>query len=194
VRALEVLKGLGPQGIVASICPANTSDRERGDYGYRPAIRAIAERLEVPLRGRCLPRPLVIESDQTVHCTVIEAYTPREGESCDCKPTLGRSPAAAEVLTPDVLALGPCICAIDQLGGASRSACQRDEVSPSGASGWCYVDPAQSGDRALCKLVSKCLPSQRRIIHYSGLAPRGRTIIMCNEQSKAADADVCAAP
>jgi hypothetical protein len=51
VRQLEVLKGLGQQGIVGSICPANTRDKTRSDYGYRPVIAAIVNRLRNPLRG-----------------------------------------------------------------------------------------------------------------------------------------------
>ena len=35
-RAYQVLKGLGEQGIVASICPANTRDSAASDFGYNP--------------------------------------------------------------------------------------------------------------------------------------------------------------
>jgi hypothetical protein len=51
LRQLEVLQGLGQQAIVGSICPANTSDKTRIDYGYRPVISAIVNRLRNPLRG-----------------------------------------------------------------------------------------------------------------------------------------------
>jgi hypothetical protein len=51
LRQLEVLQGLGPQAIVGSICPANTTDKTRVDYGYRPVISAIVNRLRNPLRG-----------------------------------------------------------------------------------------------------------------------------------------------
>jgi hypothetical protein len=51
VRQLEVLQGLGQQAIVGSICPANTNDKTRIDYGYRPVISAIVNRLRNPLRG-----------------------------------------------------------------------------------------------------------------------------------------------
>jgi hypothetical protein len=44
-RHLQVLQGLGDQGIVASICPSNTSDTTAADFGYRPAVAAIVERL-----------------------------------------------------------------------------------------------------------------------------------------------------
>ena len=50
VRELQVLKGLGDQAIVASICPANTTDPTRADFGYRPAVAAILNRLRPQLR------------------------------------------------------------------------------------------------------------------------------------------------
>jgi len=51
LRELEVLRGLGEQAIVGSICPANSRDTARADYGYRPVISAIVNRLRNPLRG-----------------------------------------------------------------------------------------------------------------------------------------------
>jgi hypothetical protein len=50
IRELQVLKGLGDQAIVASICPANTTDPTRADFGYRPVIAAILNRLRPQLR------------------------------------------------------------------------------------------------------------------------------------------------
>jgi hypothetical protein len=52
IRELQVLHGLGDQGIVASICPANTSNNARPDFGYRPAVSAIIQRLRPPLQIR----------------------------------------------------------------------------------------------------------------------------------------------
>jgi hypothetical protein len=43
-RYLQVLKSLGPQGIAASICAADTIDAGAADYGYRPALAALLER------------------------------------------------------------------------------------------------------------------------------------------------------
>ncbi len=53
VRELEVLQGLGSQGIVASICPGNF-DTQAPDYGYNPAVGAIVERLEEAARDGVL--------------------------------------------------------------------------------------------------------------------------------------------
>jgi hypothetical protein len=49
LRQLEVLKGFGDNAIVASICARNLYDDSRQDYGYRPALRAILERLTAGL-------------------------------------------------------------------------------------------------------------------------------------------------
>jgi hypothetical protein len=42
-RELELLRALGPQGIVAPICPAQIANPAAADYGYRPAVGAILE-------------------------------------------------------------------------------------------------------------------------------------------------------
>jgi hypothetical protein len=44
-RHLQVLKGLGNQGIVTSICPANLVAPNAADYGYRPTVAAIVDRI-----------------------------------------------------------------------------------------------------------------------------------------------------
>jgi hypothetical protein len=49
-RPLQVVRELGDQGIAASICARNVRDRTRADYGYRPALRAILDRLRFGLR------------------------------------------------------------------------------------------------------------------------------------------------
>jgi hypothetical protein len=49
LRQLEVLKGFGDNAIVASICARNLRDASRQDYGYRPALRAILDRLSAGL-------------------------------------------------------------------------------------------------------------------------------------------------
>lgn len=54
-RELEVLKGFGEKttnSIVASICARNVDRPADPDYGYRPAVAAIIERLQSQLPGR----------------------------------------------------------------------------------------------------------------------------------------------
>ena len=49
-RHLSVLRGIGLQAVVASICAANLSDPSRADYGYRAALDALTDRLAENLR------------------------------------------------------------------------------------------------------------------------------------------------
>jgi len=49
LRQLEVLKGFGNNAIVASICARNVTDSTRQDFGYRPALGAILDRLSAGL-------------------------------------------------------------------------------------------------------------------------------------------------
>ena len=42
LRTLSVLRGLGAQGVAASICPA-VQDPTQAAHGYRPAVRALVE-------------------------------------------------------------------------------------------------------------------------------------------------------
>ena len=49
-RQLAVLKGLGAQGVVSSICPSQQSDPTKADYAYRPAVRALIERVQARLK------------------------------------------------------------------------------------------------------------------------------------------------
>jgi hypothetical protein len=52
IRQLQVIQGLGDQGIVASICPKtlDPTNANDGDYGYRPAARAMVEGFRRALR------------------------------------------------------------------------------------------------------------------------------------------------
>lgn len=45
LRHLQILKGLGDQGIVASVCAKQVGDPGAPDFGYRPAVAAIVERI-----------------------------------------------------------------------------------------------------------------------------------------------------
>jgi hypothetical protein len=46
LRQLAVLKGLGGQGVVASVCPAQLVQPADSDFGYRPAMAALVEALK----------------------------------------------------------------------------------------------------------------------------------------------------
>ena len=40
-RVMEVVRDVGPQGVLASICPKQTTVSDQQDYAYRPVIRAL---------------------------------------------------------------------------------------------------------------------------------------------------------
>ena len=171
-RHLEVAKGLGNQAIVASICPANLHDPTAPDYGYRPAVGAIIERLKKSLRTRCLPRALepsvcVPEDDPTygqVPCLILEVRNLEEGETCSCDMP-GRAVPNPEAVTDDVREAGDCVCEITQLGGEARTACASEvDTSKIDGDGWCYVDPAQELGNP--EIVEKCPATERRLIRF----------------------------
>ncbi|MCC6556807.1 MAG: hypothetical protein IT372_27950 [Polyangiaceae bacterium] len=74
-RVLQALKGLGGQGVVGSICPAQLTDPDSVDFGYRPAFAGLDERVTALLGGgpSCLPMALSLGSDGRTTCAVIEA-------------------------------------------------------------------------------------------------------------------------
>ncbi|MEZ4293430.1 MAG: hypothetical protein R3B70_00515 [Polyangiaceae bacterium] len=47
IRHLAVLRDMGSQGVVASVCPAQVVDPSQPNFGYRPAMAAIVERLKL---------------------------------------------------------------------------------------------------------------------------------------------------
>lgn len=44
-RTMRVVKSLGDQGILTSICPAQIGDASRSDYAYRPVVQTLFERI-----------------------------------------------------------------------------------------------------------------------------------------------------
>jgi hypothetical protein len=205
IRILQVLRGIDPgQAIVASICPAEVDNQAAKSYGYTPAIQALISRLRVRLRGRCMPRALEVDPDDgTVLCVVVEAFT--SASACDCSRP-GRTPAAPEIVTPDIAAVGNCFCEIEQIKDPSAQDLCKTSVDPgtAGGNGWCYVDPAHGKngdpDPRQCGLVSKCPDTERRLIKFvntvSEPRPGATAFIMCQEKAfdpaagKTAD-DVC---
>jgi hypothetical protein len=84
-RELMVAKELEEQGVVASLCPKQLTNASADDYGYRPAVRTITDRLERSLVGSCLPRELTREGDGKVACSVLAILpdeTPNETTEC----------------------------------------------------------------------------------------------------------------
>ncbi len=174
-RQLEVLKGFGDNSIIASICARNVSDQAQPDFGYRPAIGAIVDRLKEALQDRCLPRPL--DFDQTtneVPCAILEATRNQGGCNCnDPNRPLGPAPTEVQIAAAKKLeetgqcgeaqgtncATEFCFCTVCPAGaqfdpasgecvffdGALLTDCRTAQQPSTNTNGWCYIDPAVTG-------------------------------------------------
>jgi hypothetical protein len=179
-RFVEVMHRFQSGSIIASICTPNLEDKARSDYGYRPAVGAIIDRLKNQLSNKCTPRKLAVEPDGKTPCLVIDARLPSlpaSGEApafvpeaadvaaCRACDRPGRKPLAAssniETLlrrNADVAAYG-CLCEVEQLTGASRDACVVGDTSVgpgADVQGWCYVDNSAAGADDQSPLTKSC--------------------------------------
>jgi len=185
VRELQVLKNAGNQGIVGSICPAQQDNMGSADFGYRPAVKAIVDRLKQALGGQCLPRSLTPDVNGQVSCLILEARN-TGGGNCEaiCTGENGRgyvpnSDPAVQAALQDELAEAAgwdCFCEILQASNdnGDLKACQTDTADPpvndAGQSvhGWCYVDASRQPPLGNSDLVSDCPPTEQRIIRFVG--------------------------
>jgi hypothetical protein len=131
IRELQVLKDVGSQGIVASVCPAQLKKPGDSDFGYRPAIGAIIDRLKLALGGQCLSRTLTADAKGQVPCLILEASKVDDGKasSCNACKDSGRAPvdqgaghqAAVDAISSDNPDAGyNCFCEIEQLANAAQ--------------------------------------------------------------------------
>jgi hypothetical protein len=160
-RILEALRMFGENSIVGSICPKIASgDKSNPNYGYNPALQALADRLAVASHPGCLYRELSTNTDGSVSCIAVEASS--EG-TLDCSAT-GRSAVDQETLVETLEQLrdsGRCdgdsgvdcddfeVCEIQQLLGPGRNECLASTADPESfvTPGFCYIDPsAQDGE------------------------------------------------
>jgi hypothetical protein len=204
-RQLEVLRGVGDQGIVASICPRYVTAAPQfatpdddPNYGYNPAVTTIIDNIKRKLGDRCLPRKLTPEITEGVSrpgrvpCLVTEATQVPSGGACSCDGP-GRSPldgdhaVARRAILEEIELDGQCgggtgidcqalcLCEVTQLGGAELSAC-REGTESNESYGYCYVDPEQG--LGADRLVADCLPTQRRKLRFVGDGvPKNRSIV-----------------
>ncbi|MEJ7733115.1 MAG: hypothetical protein WKG00_28455 [Polyangiaceae bacterium] len=198
VRQLQVLRGLGDQGIVASVCPSfitaapTPADLQRADYGYRPAVASIIDRLKQAIQGGCQPRILKQDSAGHVQCLVLQASV---NEQCSCD-AAGTEPVPGDLQDAVTLAneLSPdtgwnCFCHVKQLSGDALEACRTDVsetpiVDGKSVDGWCYVDPDQGGNEAL---VQSCPVTEQRKVRLIGEAKGGSgttNLIACTTSSE----------
>jgi hypothetical protein len=214
-RQLEVLRDYGDNSIVASICARNVDTRTsdtRADFGYRPAVDAIVERLKEQLTDRCLPRALSPADDGTVPCTLVETVS-RPDEACACDPaaarrvpdertsSLIRAELARDRTEPcgasDPTCERACLCEVLQVqkvpGQDPQSALRACQQEPedgdvSGVEGWCYVADTATQHIGNAEIVADCPSTQRQLLRFVGqrLAADSKTFIACQGSSLAA--------
>lgn len=199
LRHLSVLKGIGDQGIVGSICPAQLSRKDDPDYGYLPTIEALVERLKQELRDPCLSRSLTPDANKQVSCVILEGRKLEQGQACDCAHAAGRSTVLpghqqavqAALAEPSTAPLGlDCFCEIDQLAGEELRVCQQElvpEMNGETVDGWCYIDAMTFPRTGNDALVAHCSETERRTLRFVGEAEPviGSTVfISCHESSE----------
>lgn len=206
IRELQVLKGIGSQAIVASVCAAVvTGNKTDPAYGYNPAVQTLINRLKEALRGKCLPRTIVPNGDK-YPCIIYEGFEPEGGGGCNCEND-PKYPGRIQDNTPenelpDTIRQHKskgCVCQIRQLEGDEKRACQTTEdLNQVQAIGWCYVDPtdptvADGDKRSACNIVKSCPATNRRIIRFAGTnhigepRPGADAVILCQEASFLSD-------
>lgn len=180
-RHLEVLKGIGGQAIVASICPKVVrSARPDADpnFGYNPAMAALVDRIGPALANQCLGRAPALEKDGSTSCVILEV-DPAGG--CDCTGAGRRAPDADVMETVrgelrDSRTCGDevgqtscnqvCACQISETTGDALNRCRGGAAAATEQAGYCYVDP----DKGLGSpdLVRDCPSTQRRLLRFVG--------------------------
>ncbi|HEX2734387.1 MAG TPA: hypothetical protein VHM70_22410 [Polyangiaceae bacterium] len=193
VRELQVLKNFGANSVVASICPKSI-DTADADYGYRPAMAAIVERLKEGLQEKCFDRELAVRPDNTVECIMVEARSLQAGEASGCA-LAARSAVAPEVAASarkKLLSSGQCadeascaaleLCEIKQITAQEDAdgltSCQNDKIAS--GNGWCYVDEELGIGNP--ELVAQCPNTSRRKVRFVGDGtpkPNTKTVVAC---------------
>jgi hypothetical protein len=207
-RFLQVAKDFGQNAIVASICSPNLKNPAAADFGYRPAVAAIIDRLKTQLSGRCLPRQLAANPDGSTPCLIIDAQFKKDPalpndagdvdacKACDRQARKKIDPDVASLLTGGVLEY-ECLCEVTQLEGNDLNECQSVKDLPllsSGGNngGWCYVDPgAVPADKseAAAAIVEKCPANEKRTIRFVNAKTENTTLfITCLGAASGGDA------
>jgi hypothetical protein len=187
LKNLAIAKGMGAQGIVASICAAQITDQTSPDFGYQPAANAIVGALQGRLGAQCLAKTLVPDAQGQVSCVVLEARS-TGGQPCDCT-SPGRSPVTAadicvvqtaEQELPAGTAGSTCFCELDQLGGTDQTSCQNDVVPSTMTSGWCYVSDAGATPIGNPALTQACPATERNMVRFinAGTPAAGSTVFI----------------
>ena len=179
--------------IVASICPRDlTSVASSPGYGYNPVMSTIVDRMKQQLKGSCYPRPLSVNSDGSVPCSLVEVISQSSispnGSDCNayCE-SQGRNAqgAPSAAMTADVTVAmraanlcdnagnpactSMCVCQLQQESGSNLATCQNatDGSQSTLPPGFCYVDPS-NGAGSNAAVVAQCPSTDRRLLRFVG--------------------------
>ena len=192
VNELAVARAMRDQGVVASLCPKYPLVADQtahpDEYGYRPAVQTIVNRLKDALTERCIPQPLEEDADGTVPCLITELEPTPGDQAAACDPAKGleqpdpgvlaryRKEQEANKATPDELARP--LCVIKQLKGAELVS---NSCVASTKAGWCYVSRGKVSTEKCAQSIKFPDAFQR---------PNGAIInLQCIEQPPTANAD-----
>jgi hypothetical protein len=164
--------------IVASICPKEPDDESKTDFGYRPAVATIVDRLKEQLQEPCLPRPLSRKDDDSAACIIVEATQDAEGCTGDFRQPIDESisDAVFSALKSGSHCTGDgCnsfkLCEIPQIAPSATeyNAC----IAGNGGNGWCYVDRDQFPNpddvpEAVEAALEKCPRTAQRKLRFAG--------------------------
>ena len=201
LRELEVLRGVGDNAVVASICAKNVAPMGKpandSSYGYNPAMSALMERMKGTFMAKCMPEPLAVAPGDppTLACQVFEAKLVSDATvTCDCSAP-GRSDAseptraAAADYLRQIGACGGsslpcdavCACELAQLSGDELTSCLAGDADTGQSHGFCYVDPAQGAGSDAA--VAACTAADKRLIRFMGdgvPAPNAYAFLSCS--------------
>lgn len=177
LRQLEVLHGVGETAVVASICAKETTDLNSPDYGYRPAMQAIVDKLKGKLSQVCFGRELQTKEQGQTNCRIVELLP--GAPSCSCQgvrttpsdvvlDSVRKQMLEQKLCSNEADCNATCACEIQQVPASANGAlnsCQTDAQSTD--DGWCYVDGNQSPKSA--QLVANCQESAKRTVRFVGL-------------------------
>jgi hypothetical protein len=165
LKHLSIARGMGSQGIVGSICPSQLNDASKPDFGYRPSIRALVDRVSQALHGECLPKQLTPDAQGQVACVLLEGTV---SPSCVCDPTRARSVVSAahqplvQAAKQDPVGMNlSCFCEIDQ---DATPDCETSTAPTS--NGWCYVSASEGPGQA--QIVANCPAGVQQTIRFVG--------------------------
>lgn len=176
VRHLDVLKGVGESAVVASICAKEMNDASALDFGYRPAMQAVVDKLKTKLTDLCFGRELSTDEAGITNCKVIEMQP--LGATCNCTGTRSvpkdvvldsvRSQLLEkEVCENEADCARICGCEIAQVApgvNGALNSCQTDQNTSD--NGWCYVDASKGPESA--QLVANCSNKAQQSVRFVG--------------------------